>query len=282
MLSHWASVRLPWPRFRKPPCDPGQRVFPNPVLTLAFPSSPFHEVRNAAADSDHASDSRGLLRSSFSSKDPVLLAQSPGRVRNRQVPRAPSPASGVTSGGEAYTPPRWALPHRPRYYELMCQSRPLPPPRFVSLVRQVLAGCSQPLRGTAPSRRCLCESFPGCLDPYPSGPQGACTRFFPWSFGLPCVKTRSALTTLRTATSVRRLISGVQSFADVQASKFARPPGRSHRRGSDPSGRPGLLRSSNTRLVTSSCVEYASRPNRATDGVGTFTPPDSQPCRLLL
>jgi hypothetical protein len=38
VLSHWASVRLPWPRFRKPPCDPGQRVFPNPVLTLAIPS----------------------------------------------------------------------------------------------------------------------------------------------------------------------------------------------------------------------------------------------------
>ena len=130
MLSHWASVRLPWPRFRRPPCDPGRRVFPDPVLTLAFPSAPSHVVRDAAADSDHAPHSRGSLRSSFSFMDQVLLAQSPGPVRNRQVPRVPSPASGVTSGGEVSTPPRWALPHRLRYYALMCQSRPLPPPRF--------------------------------------------------------------------------------------------------------------------------------------------------------
>ena len=185
MLSHWASVRLPWPRFRRPPCDPGRRVFPDPVLTLAFPSAPLHEVRNTPADPEHASHSRALLRSSLSFMATVLLVRCPGPGRNRQVPRAPSPASGVTSGGEAYTPPRWALPHRLRYYELMCQSRPLPPPRSVSLGRQVFAGCGQPLLGTAPSRRYLCEFFLGCLDPYPGGPQGAHARFFPWGIGLP-------------------------------------------------------------------------------------------------
>lgn len=178
-LSRWASVRLPWPRFRRPPCDPGRRVFPDPVLTLAFPSSPSREVRNLTADSDQAPHSRGLLRSSFSFKDTVLLDQSPGPVRNRQVPRVPSPASGVTFGGEVSTPPRWALPHRLRYYALMCQSRSLPPPRFGSLVRLVFAGCGRPLLGTAPSRRYLCESFLGCLDPYPGGPHGALARFFP-------------------------------------------------------------------------------------------------------
>src|SRR3954452_483390 len=36
-------------------------------------------------------------------------------------------------------------------------------------------------------------------------------------------------TRLCTATSVQALISGLQSFADVQASDLARPPGRSHR-----------------------------------------------------
>ena len=179
MLSLWASVRLPWPRFRRPPCDPGRRDFPGPVLILAFPSSPFHEVRYAPVDPERVPYSRGLLRSSSLIKDSVLLVQCPGLVQVRQVPRAPSPASGVTSGGEAFPPPRWALPHRRRYYELMCQSRPLPPPWFVSLVRQVFAGCCQPLLGTAPSRRYLCESFLGCLDPYPGGPHGACTRFFP-------------------------------------------------------------------------------------------------------
>jgi len=150
-----------------------------------FPSSPFHEVQDAPADSEHVLYTHGLQQSSSLIKDSVLLVQCPGLVQNRQVPRAPSPASGVTSGGEVYTPPRWTLLHRHRYYALMCQSRPLPPPRFVSLVRQVCAGCCQPLLGTAPSRRYLCESILGCLDLYPGVPQGAHARYFPWSFGLP-------------------------------------------------------------------------------------------------
>jgi hypothetical protein len=34
-------------------------------------------------------------------------------------------------------------------------------------------------------------------------------------------------------------------------------------------------------LVTSTRTGYANRPNQVIDGTGTFTPPDSQPCRLL-
>lgn len=233
MLSQWASVRLPWPRFRRPPCDPGWRVFPDPVLTLAFPSPPVHEVRNVAADPDHASHSRGLLRSSFSFKDTVLLAQSPGPVRNRQVPRVPSPASGVTSGGEASTPPRWALPHRPRYYELMCQSRPLPPPRFWALHGRSLQVAVSP---------CGERDFPDVISANPSSDAWTPTPVVPKvhvlvssleASAFPELKAGRHSTTVRTATSVRRLISGLQSFTHVQASKFARPPDRSHRRGSN-------------------------------------------------
>ena len=36
-----ASVRLPWPRFRRPRYDPGRRDVPGPVLTLACPSVAF-------------------------------------------------------------------------------------------------------------------------------------------------------------------------------------------------------------------------------------------------
>ncbi len=46
-------------------------------------------------------------------------------------------------------------------------------------------------------------------------------------------------------------------------------------------GQPWLLLPRISRFVTSPSRGYASRPNRATDGVGTFTPLDSQPCRLL-
>jgi hypothetical protein len=42
MISHRASIRLPsCSRFRKPPCDPEQRDFPDSVLTLAFPLQAF-------------------------------------------------------------------------------------------------------------------------------------------------------------------------------------------------------------------------------------------------
>ena len=39
----------------------------------------------------------------------------------------------------------------------------------------------------------FCESFLTCLDPYPGGPQGACTRCFPQGVGLPRSNSGSAL-----------------------------------------------------------------------------------------
>jgi hypothetical protein len=76
----------------------------------------------------------------------------------------------------------------------------------------------------------LRESFPGCLDLYPGCLSGAPTRFFPLSCGLPATVTRSALWLL----PVPRLLygplfRGCQSFLNVQASRFACHPGRSHR-----------------------------------------------------
>jgi hypothetical protein len=46
-------------------------------------------------------------------------------------------------------------------------------------------------------------------------------------------------------------------------------------------GQPWLLRPRLSRFVASPSSGYANRPFRATDGKGTFTPQDSQPCRLL-
>jgi hypothetical protein len=62
-----------------------------------------------------------------------------------------------------------------------------------NLGRQVCAGCHQPLLDIGPSQRYLHESFPRCLDPYPGGPHGARTRFFPQGIGLPHFLTGSAL-----------------------------------------------------------------------------------------
>ena len=75
--------------------------------------------------------------------------------------------------------------------------------------------------------------------------------------------------------------SRLQSFPDVQAHGCARHPGRSRRSGYLTTGRPWLLRPRLSRFVPSSSCGYASRPNRAIDGMRTFTSLDSQPCRLL-
>ena len=85
----------------------------------------------------------------------VIPAQSLGQSRNRQVPRAPLPASGVTLGGEmssisseGVTPPSSLIrTHAPDQN---------PPYRLrLSLIRKVFAGCCQPLLEDGPSRRYL-------------------------------------------------------------------------------------------------------------------------------
>jgi hypothetical protein len=99
-----------------------------------------------------------------------------------------------------------------------------------------LAGQSLQLRpsaaglGNLPDVMCR-EPFLGCLDPYPGSLSDASTRFFSLSFGLPATVTRSAVW----RQPVRRLqygpfFRGLQSFLNVQASKFACHPGRSYRR----------------------------------------------------
>ena len=92
-------------------------------------------------------------------------------------------------------------------------------------------------------------------------------------------------------------ISGLQSFSYVQASTFARHPGRSYRYAVlHPIGdslltpvcylrfsirQLWLLLPSSSRFVTSPCPGYANCPNRAIDSMRTFTSQNLQPCRLL-
>ncbi len=107
----------------------------------------------------------------------------------------------------------------------------------LSLFRQVFAACRHSLRRVGPSRRYLCESFSGCLDPYPGGSSGAFTRFFPEDIGLHQPGSGSALNDIRTDTSVRRGFSRLQTFSNVQASRSARHPDCTCR--SIPFGTPG-------------------------------------------
>ena len=70
-------------------------------------------------------------------------------------------------------------------YGLMRRSRSTLPSFGLSLVRGVSAGCYQPLLPAGPSRRYLCESFLGCLDPCHGGTWSAFACFFLYVIGLP-------------------------------------------------------------------------------------------------
>jgi len=109
----------------------------------------------------------------------------------------------------------------------MCQSAGRSPAMLVAR-GGVLAAWTTRCWSNGPSRRYLCASFPACLDPYPGSLSGAYTRYFPPNIGLPPVRTGSALSNVRAATSARGLISGLQSFSHVQARRFAHHPGRSY------------------------------------------------------
>jgi hypothetical protein len=108
----------------------------------------------------------------------------------------------------------------------------------------VYAGCYQPLLPAGPSRRYLCESFPGCLDPCHGGTWSACACFFLHVIGLPpytievgfpaFARQNDFLTDLFFETAVISLCSGPQ---------VAHPPDRSHRSGSSPLGGRGFCRS---------------------------------------
>ena len=167
-------------------------------------------------------------------------------------------------------PCQWALPHLHRSYGLMRQPFALLVSRSYPQ-HQVCAGCCQPLLGEGPSRRCLCASFPACLDLYPGGSCGACTRFFPHDSGLPLVRNGSALSKARTAISVRR------AFRGCSHSLMFRPAGLLTTQVAPTAtvstvGQPWFLRPSLSWVVTSPRPGYANRLNRAIDGMGTHTP----------
>ena len=115
------------------------------------------------------------------------------RFQIRQVPRAPLHGSRCYLSRQSVLHP---VSRRDSAFIAPTGScaNPKPSPRLgITLAHGVFTGCYQPLLGVGPSRPYLCESFPTCLDPYPGGPQGAFTRFFPQGVGLPRSCSGSAL-----------------------------------------------------------------------------------------
>src|SRR5262245_34384627 len=153
---------------------------------------------------------------------------------------------------------------------------------LLSLWAPVFAGCCETLLARGPSRRYLRKSFPRCLVPSPGASPGAPARYFPGDLGLRQLGSGSATRTH----AVRRLLYGGPSRGCRHSLMFrplgllatqVAPTAGPHR----DSGQPWLLRPSIARFVTLPCLGYASRLNRAIDGVGTHTPLDLRPCRPL-
>ena len=84
----------------------------------------------------------------------------------------------------------------------------------------------------------------------------------------------------RITTSRRPVISRMQIFLDVPASKFARPPDRSYRCDT-PQGSRGFYVRAYRALLPPHAPDMLTVRIQVIDGTGTFTLSDSQPCRLL-
>ena len=124
--------------------------------------------------------------------DSLSGSESGASHKARQVPRAPLPATGVTScavascaTSEGITPPSTLiLAHAP-------DQNP-PADSGLSLFQQVFAGCCKPLLGDDPSRHNLYNPYVGAWTTTPQCPPGAITRFFPGDNGLTSDVTSSA------------------------------------------------------------------------------------------
>ena len=147
----------------------------------------------------------------------------------RHVPRAPLPLRGVTSPGvaswatsEGVTPPSSLLRAH--------ASDQNPPTGFRFLIPVGLRRLLPAPAGSWPFPTLSPQSLHRCLDPYPAAslrcsypflPEGLRPHLRAQRFGTPQIR--------HNATSTARRISGLQSFAYVQAPMLARPPGCTHR-----------------------------------------------------
>ncbi len=150
-----------------------------------------------------------------------------------------------------------------------------PPVGFtIKLVLQVFAGGCRPRLGVDPSRPYFCESFPGCLAPYPGGSLGALlvsslgTSAFPalGRVGFPCPLPARRLQCGTPFRDCRHLLT------NVQTSGFARHPGRSHRCGSIPRRAAMAFTSGHRAVSLFPHSGYATRLNRGIGGRGLPPP----------
>jgi len=152
-----------------------------------------------------------------------------------------------------------------------------PKPRSRSLCRLLPAPAAG---GTFPTF--LCESFPGCLGPCHGGSADCTCLFLLHVIGLPPYTIEVGFPRLPS----KRFLDGspfsrLQPFLYVQAPKFARLPDRSYRCDPTPQSSRGFYIRAEHASFPLHASDMLTTRTQAIGGVGTYTPRDSQPCRLL-
>ena len=99
--------------------------------------------------------------------------------RTTKCPESLCQRSALPPSGRRGSSPAGTLLPGHRSYRLIRRSHSTLLSFGLSLVRGVSAGCYQPLLPAGPSRRYLCESFPGCLGPCHGGSTECTCLFLP-------------------------------------------------------------------------------------------------------
>jgi len=147
----------------------------------------------------------------------------------------------------------------------MRRSPRLPSPFGNRLMGDVLAACAIHGWSQGSSRFGPALPFPECYVLYAGGSSSALDQFFPDDIGLHLGYPGSAPRKwFHKRLHVGLSISARQTFLDVVALQVARPPGRSTLRNAAPEG---FYVRAFRRFVTSSTVEYATRPTGRLPGL---------------
>ena len=212
------------------------------------------------------------------------LCVRPPRCRwHHQVPRVSLPDLSVTLIRETCTASCEDITPR----SSLLQTHASIPPALLSfglrLVRGVSAGCYQPLLPAGPARRYLCESFPACLGPWNGGSPGV---HLPVSSSTSSAFPRTLSRSASRVSPSKRFHDG-SPFRDCSPFVMFRPSGllaspivptaaayRRRRAAEAFTSELNMLRCLRMHRI---CLP----PAQAIGGGGTYTPLDSQPCRLL-
>jgi hypothetical protein len=227
-----------------PPLIPDGRVSRVRLAVMAFPSAS-SRCRRSLSTRMHAPRSTPVIAPARLPGTPSF----PGSVSGRGVVWKSAMYRGSLCRGTGVTRPRVACATSAgvsRPSTLLWTHAPYQEPLAafrLSPMRRVFAGCCEPLLVPGPSRRYLRSLCGGAWTRTPPRSTGAHTRFFPADIGLTSLLTRSAHGISLQSSFHRGSLSGLQSFANVQAPPLVRPPGCSHRRAGflPVTGRPGRL-----------------------------------------